>query len=212
MEKLQRETPSCDGCGSTVRARSIIDILARTLFGESMPLPEFPTDRGIRGVGLSDWEGYARTLANKLNYTNTYYHKDPRLDISAEQQELPEGQLDFLISSDVFEHIAPYSLELDTVEHFPGLYQYEILERGDRRVLRNITRDAREQIFKNLVFHGGEGETLEMRIFSETAVLKRLENAGFQEITVHREPCFKFGIYQPEPWSLPISARTALSE
>ena len=34
-----------------------------------------------------------------------------------------------------------------------------------------------------LRFHGGEGATLEVRIFSHTALLQQLRAAGFNEIT-----------------------------
>lgn len=230
IEKLQRETPSCECCGSTVRTRSIIHVLSLALFGESRVLPDFPVDRKVRGIGLSDWDGYADGLARKVDYTNTYYHKEPRLDIGATDQPLA-GSLQFLISSDVFEHVAPpvdrafanaarllrpggvfvltvpYTLNAETVEHFPELHSYEVVEQRGEQILLNTTASGQEQIFKNLVFHGGDGSTLEMRVFCETAVLAHLQKAGFKDITVHRGPEFKFGIYQPQTWSLPISAR-----
>ena len=63
------------------------------------------------------------------------------------------------------------------------------------------------QEFDNLVFHGGAGETLEMRVFSEAGVLEELRHAGFEDIRIRAEPHPDFGIRWEYGWSLPISAR-----
>jgi SAM-dependent methyltransferase len=230
VNDLGRETPSCAMCGSTVRMRAIIYLLSQALFGCSIALPNFPIRKDIRGIGLSDWIGYAIPLAQKLNYTNTFYHQEPRLDITAVDPAW-EGTLDFLISTDVFEHIAPpvsvafvnvhkllkpngvfiftvpYGKDAETEEHFPELFQYEIVEREGKQLLKNITRDGREQIFENLKFHGGEGATLEMRLFSESALLKELAHAGFRAVKTHAEPDWVHGVYWAHDWSLPMTAR-----
>lgn len=227
--QLGRETASCPGCGSTVRMRSIIHALSLVLFGESLALPDFPARPDVRVVGLSDWDGYAIPLARKLRYTNTFYHKEPRLDITSIDPAL-ENTLDILISSDVFEHVAPpvsrafensfrllkpggtliltvpYTLETETVEHFPDLYRFEIRVIDNKRVLHNTTREGHEQIFQSLNFHGGAGETLEMRRFSLDGLMQELEVAGFQKIQVLSAPDFEHGIYAGYRWSLPITA------
>jgi SAM-dependent methyltransferase len=207
--------------------RSVIHALSGVLFGESLALPDFPARPDVRVIGLSDWNGYALRLARKLHYTNTFYHKDPRLDITSIDPAL-ENTLDVLISSDVFEHVAPpvslafqnaynllkpggtliltvpYTLEAETVEHFPELYRYEI--RSKDRKLYNTTRDGREQNFEQLMFHGGAGETLEMRRFSFDGLSRELKKAGFHRIEVLTAASFKHGIYSKHPWSLPIIA------
>ena len=138
---------------------------------------------------------------------------------------------DFIISSDVFEHVpppvsiafanarkllkpggvlvftVPYIKDGKTREHFPDLYKYEIIKKGSRCFLKNTTRDGVEQIFDNLVFHGGAGATLEMRVFSESSLREEFAKAGFNNITIYREPDFDHGIYWPNDWSLPIAAR-----
>jgi hypothetical protein len=53
---------------------------------------------------------------------------------------------------------------------------------------------------------------LEMRVFSESGVLRELEHAGFTDIHIHREPYSQFGIAWPQEWSLPISARRPLAQ
>jgi GT2 family glycosyltransferase len=234
VDALGRETPSCS-CGSTVRSRAIIHLLSMELFGKSIALPDFPIRPDLRGWGMSDG-GYAGVLAKKVGYVNTFYHQDPRFDITAPLDPEIEGTLDFLISTEVFEHITspvstafrnarrllkpgasfiftvPYTLRSDTDEHFPELHQYEIVERpGADPILRNITRDGREQVFENLVFHGGPGSTLEMRVFAQAALLTEFKKAGF-EAKISSEPCWEFGIYWRDAWSLPIVAHPILNQ
>jgi SAM-dependent methyltransferase len=207
-------------------------VLSIGLFGKSLGLPDFPVSHQLSGLGMSDWEGYAVKLAEKFRYTNTYYHKEPRLDVS--DREIPNSlnqSCDFIISSEVFEHVVPpvrrafentlkmlkpggllvltvpYGTQTKTLEHFPELYDFTIIADNDSYRLENLTRSGEVQEFSDLVFHGGPGTTLEMRVFGEAALLEHLAEAGFESITVHRAPDFFHGIWWPEPWSFPLSAR-----
>lgn len=229
--KLAREVPSCV-CGSTVRLRAIIHLLSMELFNKSMVIKDFPQCPNSVGIELSGAREYAEKLAKKLNYTNTFFHKEPYLDITNIDQKYVKS-CDFIISSDVFEHIAPpvslafentlkllkpgglliltvpYTINEKTVEHFPQLNNYEIKTIDDKKVLINTSPDGVITQFSDLIFHGGDGETLEMRIFSESGVLQELAAAGFVDIQVHHETIDTFGIKWPKPWSLPITARKA---
>ncbi|MEO5676377.1 MAG: class I SAM-dependent methyltransferase [Usitatibacter sp.] len=226
-----REFQSCAGCHSSLRMRSLMYILGVELFGSPRVLPAFPVDKKILGLGMSDWEGYAKPLAAKLGYGNTFYHTEPRLDIANVPDEML-GRYDFLISSDVFEHIPPLELDAafrnsrrllreggvfiftvpfekegETREHFPRLSDFRIEEEGGRRVLRNRTVDGEEESFDQLVFHGGEGMTLEMRMFSEPDLLRRLRGAGFSSAAVRIDHAPHFGIMWPIDYAVPIVAR-----
>jgi SAM-dependent methyltransferase len=231
LEVLAREMPSCPDCRSSPRIRSVVDLLARKLFGRSMPLSEFPENKLLRGVGMTDSASYAHQLANKFDYQNTYYDTEPRLDTSGPLEQSLLGVHDFVISSEVFEHVqppvrrafenvfnllkpnglfvltVPYGLQDDTIEHFPELHEFKVEKVNGKHILTNLTIDGRIQIFDELVFHGGPGQTLEMRIFSEKALLRHLAAAGFVDVEVHRAPCLEFGISWPQLWSLPITAR-----
>jgi len=184
---------------------------------------------------MTDWEGYAVKLAEKFNYRNTYYHEEPRLDISAASiaSELMEN--DFIISSEVFEHVAPpvsrafenvwkmlkprgvlvltvpYGTQAETIEHFPELNEFSIVEKEGSFVLRNKTKGGIVQEFNDLVFHGGPGSTLEMRVFAENALIQHLNDAGFADVKVHRTADLVHGIWWPEPWAFPISGRKTRS-
>ena len=227
--RLTREDPSCR-CGSTVRIRGLVHVLSSEIFGKSLALADFPSRPDIVGIDMSGAEAYAGKLAGKLGYTNTFLHKQPRLDITNPESAWL-GRCDFVISSDVFEHVAPpvsrvfvntlrilkpggvlvltvpYVKNGDTLEHFPELHDYRLEKRGKNRVLTNLTAGGARQEFEHLVFHGGEGETLEMRVFSESGVLEELRRAGFEDIRIHGEPCHAFGVHWVCDWSLPVSAR-----
>jgi SAM-dependent methyltransferase len=231
VDHIDRERPSCDRCHSTVRMRAVIHTLSMELFGKSLPLPEFPRRNDLRGLGISDWSGYADTLARKLDYSNTFYHREPFLDL----KDVPgayTGKFDFIICSDVLEHVeppvnkaivnlyrmlspngvllltVPYTLgEGGTLEHFPELHRYTVIYTPFGKFLLNLTRDLRVQGFKDLVFHGGTGSTLEMRVFTRDGLLLALEAAGFSRILIHEDPYPEFGILWKTNWSLPISGQ-----
>ena len=227
--RLTREEPTCR-CGSTVRIRALVHVLSSELFGESLALADFPPRPDIVGIDMSGADAYAGKLAGKLGYTNTFLHKPPYLDITNPDAAWLD-RCDFVISLDVFEHVAPpvsrvfvntlrvlkpggvfvltvpYGKHGETLEHFPELHDYRLEKRGKKSVLVNTTAAGTRQEFDDLVFHGGEGETLEMRVFSESGVLEQLRQAGFEDIRIHSEPHHGFGIHWIYDWSLPISAR-----
>ena len=229
---ISREADSCSSCHSSVRMRAIVHLVSVALFGKSLALPDFPRRPDLRGVGLSDWDVYARGFASKLSYTNTYYHQEPLLDITRVPDSMA-GTCDFLVSSDVFEHVTPpvsaafegaFRLlkpggtlvltvpfatdQAETREHFPLLHHFELLSRSDKSLfLRNTRTDGVVEEFENHVFHRGPGSTLEMRMFSRDALQAELERAGFVDIRFTDEHVSQFGIFWAHPWSVPIVAR-----
>jgi SAM-dependent methyltransferase len=230
LSALTRESPSCPRCGSTVRFRAIAHLLVHELTGESQPLPAMAPRRDLAGLGLSDASCYATPLARVFAYENTWFHTEPRVDITR-IDPARRGRYDFVVASDVFEHVAPpvtrafdnalallkpggvfvltvpFSLDADTVEHFPDLHDWTLSEEHGEWTLANRTADGRTQTYGDLVFHGGPGTTLEMRLFSRDALLHELGRSGFAGVRVADEPYLPFGIHWPEPWSVPIVAR-----
>ncbi len=230
-EGFERERPGCAACGSNVRLRGMLRALSQELFGLDLTLPEFPRVKSLRGLGLSDADSCAERLAQKFDYRNTYFHREPFLDIT-QVSEAESGQYDFVLASEVFEHVpppaerafenafrllrdggvlvftVPYSLEPATAEHFPELGEHGLTWVGDRLVLVNRTPTGELQVFEDLVFHLGFGEpALEMREFSQCALQAMLRAAGFGEVRISSEPCPAYGIENREAWSLPITAR-----
>jgi hypothetical protein len=227
---LGRETQNCPVCGSTLRLRALIALLSQELFGVLLALPEFPVLKGIRCIGMSDAPDLARRLAEKFDYTNTFYHQAPRFDVT-NPDERDRGRYDFILSSEVMEHVpppverafatlhsmlkadgfllltTPYTLEEKTTEHFPDLYDYTLAAPSGKTVLVNRRRDGSIEVFENLVFHGGHGSTIEVRVFSEKSLREALLQEGFDEIHFATENYPEFGVEHAEAWSLPIAAR-----
>jgi SAM-dependent methyltransferase len=224
-----RERPSCTSCGSNLRFRTMMAGLSLALFDDVLPVPEFPKRKDIVGIGLSDSETYALQLDGRLGYTNTYFHKKPFLDITKADSS-PFGNLDFLISSDVFEHVSPPierafcsvrnllktggALVLSvpfipgtTREHYPDLHEFKLEDRDGRWKLFNRTRAGIDQEFTDLVFHGGPGATLEMRLFGFDDLKSLLRETGFSDpvlLDTHRP---QFGIdWRGEICSIPLVA------
>lgn len=228
--KFDRESGNCLRCGSSVRHRAVIGALSERLFGKALPIPLFPRRPDLRGVGLSDWAGYGAKLSRRLGYRNTYLHQEPRLDICNPPDELA-GSLDFILSSDVFEHVAPpaqrafdgcfrllrpggvlvftvpYETRGATQEHYPDLHEFSVVDKAGGPKLVNRTREGKEQTFDNLRFHGGDGATLEMRVFALASLREHLARAGFVDGTVHAQSLGRYGIWHESDKSLPLSAR-----
>lgn len=229
-EAFGRESAKCSSCGCWVRLRAVIRALLYGLFGEEHCLADLPLRKDIYGLGLSDYVGYSHWLAKKFSYTNTFFHQEPKLDIVAPRRHW-WGNQDFLIASDVFEHVeppverafrgafqllkpggilvltVPFTEAEKTVEHFPELYSWQLVEEGGKRILINHTRDGRWQRFEDLVFHGGDGATLEFRLFCIADLLSHLQHAGFVEVRVLRDDVPAYGILRQTRFSVPILAR-----
>ena len=226
-----RETPSCLICGSTLRTRSIILVLSQKLFDRPLTLPEFPHKPQTKGMGMSDCLTYATRLSQAFDYTNTFFHCEPRLDITNIPNDW-KNRFDFIISSEVFEHVpppverpfqntfqllkpggvlilsVPYKKHGPTEEHFPDLYDYRIEKREGTNILMNTTRHGEYQEFIDLCFHGGSGSTLEMRVFSVQHLELLLLQAGFEDICFHKEEFQRFGIdWTQLETSFPVSVR-----
>ena len=194
-------------------------------------LPEFPKHENIKGFGMSDALLYATPLGQKVDYANTFYDRQPYLDITATHPD-QYGTYDFILSSDVFEHVAPpidrafeeafrllkpsgflcitvpsSHVADETVEYYPDLHQYSIVELAGEHVLINRKRDKALEIRENLEFHGGIGATLVMRLFSQADLQRKLRAAGFLDVASLAEPIERFGIVFEGPWSHPLVAR-----
>lgn len=233
--RISREIPSCARCHSTVRLRGVAHLVVSEVLHVEQPLTDIAPQRHVRGIGLSDDLRYAPRLARIFDYENTYLDVEPTLDITA-VPPARSGCYDFVTSSDVFEHVTPpvqrafdgarallkpggvliltvpFTLDAYTVEHFPELHDWRIERREGVPQLHNVTQDGRTQVFDDLVFHEGPGPAgapcaaLEMRVFSRAALERACREAGFARMRFVTEPCARFGIEWPEPFSIPMVA------
>jgi hypothetical protein len=84
-----------------------------------------------------------------------------------------------------------------TLEHFPSLNTYEVLEFQGSHVLVNRQRDGKMWVRDDLTFHGGPGSTLEMRVFGRAALMHHLEAAGFEDIIEYSDAVLAIGYFWP---------------
>jgi SAM-dependent methyltransferase len=223
------EPASC-ACGSNVRVRALMYLLSMELFGRSLAVAEFPKLKSIRAMGMTDKPGYAAILAEKFDYTNTYYDHEPRCDFTEAHPQL-YGTCDFILSADVLEHVAPplerpleeicrllkpHGFLAATVpctpddkmcEHFPELHEHRVIRLGASDVLVNRRADGTLEAREDLVFHEGPGAVLEMRQFGRTGLRAKLLAAGFREVHYLLEDVPESGILFDSDVSQPFVAR-----
>ena len=229
QDLLERENASCTRCGSNVRYRAIIHHLSVALFGEPRNLPDFKGSKSLLGIGFSDWPGFAAPLSKRTGYRNTFLHQEPAVDL----HNVPPNQrglYDFAICSEVLEHVpppvqlafhglasllkpnapliltVPYQTEGGTIEHFPTLHRYTWTSIDGLPVLVNRRADGQYEVFHRFEWHGGIGDTVEMRMFGIEDLLANLEHAGFDAALMPQDH-LPSGIFWKHPWSLPIVAR-----
>jgi SAM-dependent methyltransferase len=164
------ELPSCGRCGSNVRFRWLVDRLAR----------EFPAGKSVRGMGLTDPAPVAQVLSERFTYLNTFLDAEPRFDIRSDPS--PLGELDFLIASEVFEHVVPpvsdafrnaarllkpSGVLLLTVPWvwdgdggLPEFGDWKLGREGDRWAIVNRRSDGQTEKFWNPSFDGSAGPSL----------------------------------------------------
>lgn len=211
--------------------RGLLRVLSTELFGANLALPDFPRVPSLRGLGIGDSREYARRLAEKFDYQNTAYDRQPKFDIT-DPPAAALGTYDFIVASEIFEHVrppvdkaftsafrllkpsgvlvltVPYALAQNTVEHFPSLGEFGLAQVGERLVLVNRTVTGQWEVYEDLVFHyGPSGPALEAREFSEADLRAGLAEAGFGFVRIYREDDAQFGVIHSESWSLPIAAR-----
>lgn len=174
------ELPSCDGCRSNVRFRWLVHRLSRALFGQSLALPDYPANKSIKGLGLTDPHSIAAALAERFTYTNTYLTREPRLDIRTDPSPFGEP-LDFLIASEVFEHVeppverafanaarllkpgglllltVPWVWDGDAHTAIPELYDWRLASDEAGYVIINRRRDGEIERFQRMAFDGSPG-------------------------------------------------------
>jgi len=173
------ELPSCIACQSNVRFRWLVHRLSLELFDRSTPLPEFPSRKSIKGIGLTDPQSIGTILAERFTYCNTYLTTAPRLDIRCDPS--PLGELDFLIATEVFEHVeppvarafenaarllkpsgvllltVPWVWDGDPSMAIPELHDWRLGREESHYFIINRRPDGQVELFPDMVFDGSSG-------------------------------------------------------
>jgi SAM-dependent methyltransferase len=235
VASFHRELAPCSCCNSNPRFRGIIAALSDGLFKRAYNLPHFPNDKLLRGIGFSDWPGYAVPLSEKFDYVCTWYEREPRLDLTDCASVNRYQPADFVICTEVFEHIpkrmlrtafrnlrrllksdgllvfsVPYTDGWLTIEHFGNARDIRVLNSANGKIVQCTYRFGRVRSYQNPMFHGGGDTALEMRMFSRFAAQWHLRRAGFSKINTYREAIADIGYYWPPLLDRPGSTRRHL--
>ena len=194
------------------RQRAVIHVLSKCLYNKILNFKEFPKNDDIKGIGLSG-STWCDFLKEKLNYTSTYYFKEPVINVYDKISLLKYHNSDFIIASEFMEHVdpypgisivfknlynilkpnghiiisVPYRIDAKHTEHYPSLYKYDIkTDDNNQKYIDNRNKQNKKENFYDLTFHDEEEKSLEMRIFSEESIKKYLFNCGFKDITFHK--------------------------
>ncbi|MCK5665790.1 MAG: hypothetical protein KAI17_20020, partial [Thiotrichaceae bacterium] len=230
-----REGKLCPKCGASGRAQAIAYYVSKILYDDVVPLNKHAVNKSKKIIGLSDGRVYADILQKKYDYTNTFYHREPFIDITCPPEKL-HGVFDLLITTEVFEHIngpsikafygalnilkpggymiltVPFINNGDSIEHYrEGLKNYDSHQTKEGHWVAELEfNDGSKEVDEEARFHGGPGKTLEIRLFNRSRLISELDLAGFDEVVIHDENLPQWAIHWG-PASRVITARKPLN-
>lgn len=228
-EGIHRELNLCSSCGSNSRFRAtILSLLSAYVDHDdgdqdvSYNLTQLTADKSIRGLGVSDSHVYAELLAAKYNYTNTFYHCEPYLDVESRFSFLEYKPIDFIICNDIIEHTtlppaevipilyealrpggvlvlcAPTYKLTHHIEKYPSFDHYEVEQtaRGYKVHFKSKLGVPFDDV--NPCFHGGPGRVLEIRLISDENLFNNLRSVGFVVSQLSDSLLKQYGAWWPE--------------
>ncbi|MSX34844.1 MAG: methyltransferase domain-containing protein [Actinobacteria bacterium] len=212
-----REGESCPRCGSSWRTRATALLIMRGLGIEPRPMLELEPDHRRHGLGISDNPEMARFFYRCFNYSNSQLDVHPIVDLLNPQSSM-QGLYDFVICSDVLEHVPPSAERAiaslasflrpggiamvsvpvsggETEEYYPDITDWSMLD-GE---LHWTDASGASHIDNDPEIHGGDGLTIAFRTWGAEDFERAVLSNGFSSIE-RLVPCPELGV--PEmPWS-----------
>lgn len=201
-----KESTACNNCQCTWRCEAVARaVLTALKYPLSETIRSISPDLSRVGLGISDDWRLATRLASRFDYTNSYLHRFPILDLADPPREC-EGFFEFIVCSDVLEHTQtrlPPMIGLRqmlrrggfavlSVPHNPGERDSEFYPSLTTYTASNgqvhwTDAFGRSHVDSSPEFHGGAGQTLVFRRFSRDQFMSDLRAAGFTRV----QPSFK---------------------
>jgi hypothetical protein len=226
-EPTHREDKACQ-CGATWRAQAgVLAILEGLGYSDEISHRDMKPDLSRVGLGISDDSMLARRLSQIFDYTNSYYHRFPVLDIMSPPEPSNEF-FEFVSCSDVLEHTPPpttaalkgiYKLlkpggfavlavpcsdEMETREYYPGLSEWFIKD----GVLYWWDQSGIQHRDETPEWHGGAGQTLTFRLWAFRDLVNKCEEVGFTHVYIPKnKPPLAGGIRTKNYGGLVIARR-----
>jgi SAM-dependent methyltransferase len=192
-----REELTCVNCGCIWRDRKLIFLVLKSINVDPKIYDKHLLDYSHRIIGVGDSFHVQSALGSKFNYVNTFINQFPRLNI----EQVPDDfeKFDLVTCSDVLEHVlnldksivglaklvkkggivvisAPMVNAGATLEHYPNIQNFKV------NSFRSIDWwDAQGNVHQDFsaIFHGGDGNILEIRIISKEELQQKLVQNGF---------------------------------
>lgn len=205
----------CSGCGSSWRVRAIALGVLIGIGSDWKPIVEIPANYFWRGLGTSEHMVLAGALSTKFDYTNSYYHRFPKLDLTAIEHD-QRSFFGFVVCSDVLEHIppnvdkalvgiadllAPHGFAVlsvptggatfPTKEFYPDLVDWTEVD----GTVEWWDSQGNRHLDPNPEYHGGAGQTLAFRVWGSDDFRRRLTESGMRNVT-ELPSCDELGVPQ----------------
>lgn len=190
LKDLEREGHICANCSASSRHRAVIYVLGICMGFGDLPLIGWPKNKMIRMLEASGRSSYPMILREKFEYYNTEYNSESDLTQKpftrfADIQKLayPDEQFDYVIASDVFEHVRDDEKafhEVFRVLKTNGVFIMTVPYQHDwaETLVRVKTEGERDVFVLPSEYHGGGGQTLAYRTYGRD-LLDRLRHHGF---------------------------------
>jgi SAM-dependent methyltransferase len=196
-----KEAALCRGCNSTWRARAVTLALITALGHNPMELNKISSDWSRVGLGISDDVYVSSRIQSTFFYSNTFYDSFPYLDIR-QVPPIAKSRFEFVTCSDVMEHIdvdlekaikgisyllrpggfavlsVPISPTSEHSEFYPAMSSFKII--GDK--VEWVDSNGKGYTDETPEFHGGRGQNLAFRRFSDQSFRKAILSNGFKSI------------------------------
>lgn len=184
-----REGAVCKNCGSTSRNRAVAFVLGRVL-DEDQPTFRWRYRTSMRMLESSARGALAMYFRRKFDYYGTEYDPakiatgtQPREYADFQQLHYEDATFDFVVASDVFEHIRRDADAMREVERVlkPGGYLILTVPYDDKRALTIQRVDTSGPTDVHVLppqYHGGGGHTLAYREYGRD-LSNLLSAAGF---------------------------------
>ncbi len=199
--RFERESVLCRGCSSTWRARAMALAIITSLGYQPKRLKEIHPDWSRVGLGISDDVELSSRLSTKFLYSNTFFDAFPNLDIRV-IPKIAYSSFEFVSCSDVLEHIdvgiekavrgiskllkhdgfavlsVPITRTSERVEFYPKLKSFKVIGEA----VNWVDQNGNNFIDESPEFHGGRGQNLAFRQFTDESFKKLILDNGFGSI------------------------------
>ena len=198
-----REGFICSNCSASSRLRAVMYVLGRCLRMGDVPVAGWAPDKRLRILESSGRSSYPMMLKDKFEYYNTEFDPDSELvdkpfSRFADFQNLAydDEQFDYVIATDVFEHIREDEKALREVfrvlkHNGTFIMTVPYNHEWEKTLVRVKTEGDADIFLLPPEYHGGGGQTLAYRTYGRD-LPDRLHAQGFSvgyldlEVPKHR--------------------------